>query len=80
MVYLEIISPEKLLYTGEITIVKLPGTLGSFEIMDHHAPIISTLTKGKIKIKDTRGLITYFEINGGLMEASDSKINVLVDK
>jgi len=80
MVYLEIISPEKLLYTGEITIVKLPGTLGSFEIMDHHAPIISTLTKGKIKIKDTRGLITYFEINGGLVEASDSKINVLVDK
>ena len=80
MVYLEIISPEKLLYTGEITIVKLPGTLGSFEIMDHHAPIISTLTKGKIKIKDTNGLITYFEINGGLMEASDSKINVLVDK
>jgi len=80
MVYLEIISPEKLLYTGEITIVKLPGTLGSFEIMDHHAPIISTLTKGKIKIKDTNGLITYFEINGGLVEASSSQINVLVDK
>ena len=80
MVYLEIISPEKLLYKGEITIVKLPGTLGSFEIMDHHAPIISTLTKGKIKIKDTRGLITYFEINGGLVEASGNQINVLIDK
>jgi len=80
MVYLEIISQEKLLYTGEITIVKLPGTLGSFEIMDHHAPIISTLTKGKIKIKDTHGLITYFEINGGLVEASSNQINVLVDK
>jgi len=80
MVYLEIISPEKLLYTGEITIVKLPGTLGSFEIMDHHAPIISTLTKGNIKIKDTNGLITYFEINGGLVEASSNQINVLVDK
>lgn len=80
MAYLEIISPEKLLYTGEIAIVKLPGSLGSFEIMDHHAPIISTLAKGKIKIKDIRGLITYFMINGGLVEASSNHINVLVDK
>jgi F-type H+-transporting ATPase subunit epsilon len=80
MVYLEIISPEKLLYTGEITIVKLPGTLGSFEIMDNHAPIISTLSKGKIKVKDTNGEITFFEISGGLVEASDNRINVLVEK
>lgn len=80
MVYLEIISPEKLLYTGEITIVKLPGTLGSFEIMDNHAPIISTLSKGKIKVKDIKGEITFFEISGGLVEASDNRINVLVEK
>ena len=80
MVYLEIISPEKLLYTGEIAIVKLPGTLGSFEIMDNHAPIISTLSKGKIKVKDTKGVITFFEISGGLVEASDNRINVLVEK
>ncbi|HZK95801.1 MAG TPA: F0F1 ATP synthase subunit epsilon [Prolixibacteraceae bacterium] len=79
MIYLEIISPEKMLYTGEITIVKLPGTLGSFEIMDNHAPIISTLSKGKIKVKDTKGVITFFEIRGGLVEASDNRINVLVE-
>ena len=48
MMYLEIITPEKMLFTGEITIIKLPGTLGSFEIMNNHAPIISTLTFGKI--------------------------------
>jgi F-type H+-transporting ATPase subunit epsilon len=80
MLNLEIISPEKRMFTGVIKIVKLPGTLGSFEIMENHAPIISTLTKGKIKVKDTAGVITFYEINGGLVEASNNQINVLVEK
>ena len=77
--YLEIISPEKLIFAGEIKIVKLPGSLGSFEIMKNHAPIISTLIKGKIKVKETNGIITYFEISGGLVEASNNEIRVLVE-
>ena len=77
--HIEIITPEKLLFAGEIKLVKLPGTLGSFEIMENHAPIISTLTKGKIKVKDKNGIITYFDINGGLIEASNNQINVLVE-
>ena len=77
--HIEIITPEKLLFAGEIKLVKLPGTLGSFEIMENHAPIISTLTKGKIKVKDKTGIITYFDINGGLIEASNNQINVLVE-
>lgn len=79
MMHIEIITPEKLLFAGEIKLVKLPGTLGSFEIMENHAPIISTLTKGKIKVKDKNGILTYFEINGGLIEASNNQINVLVE-
>ncbi len=79
MMHLEIISPEKQMFAGEITIVKLPGTLGSFEIMENHAPIISTLTKGKIKVKETNGVISYFEINGGLIEASNNEVKVLVE-
>lgn len=79
MMYLEIITPEKLLFAGEIRIVKLPGTIGSFEIMENHAPIISTLTKGKIKVKETNGVVTYFEINGGLVEGSNNEIRVLVE-
>lgn len=79
MMHIEIITPEKLLFAGEIKLVKLPGTLGSFEIMQNHAPIISTLTKGKIKVKDKNGIITYFKINGGLIEASNNQINVLVE-
>lgn len=77
--HIEIITPEKLLFAGEIKLVKLPGTLGSFEIMENHAPIISTLSKGKIKVKETNGNIVYFEIVGGLVEASNNEIKVLVE-
>ncbi|MCX6238451.1 MAG: ATP synthase F1 subunit epsilon [Bacteroidia bacterium] len=79
MMHIEIITPEKLLFAGEIKLVKLPGTLGSFEIMENHAPIISTLSKGKIKVKETNGNIVYFEIVGGLVEASNNEIKVLVE-
>lgn len=79
MVYLEIITPEKLLFSGQIRIVKLPGTVGSFEIMKNHQPIISTLAKGTITVKETNGTISHFEINGGLVEASNNEIKVLVE-
>lgn len=79
MLHLEIITPEKVLFSGDIKIVKLPGTLGSFEIMRYHAPLISTLTKGKIKVKEMNGLITNFEITGGLVEVSNNEIKVLVE-
>ncbi len=79
MIYLDIITPEKLLFAGEIKIVKLPGTLGSFEIMENHAPMISTLAKGKIKVKDANGVISNFEISTGLVEVSNNEIKVLVE-
>jgi len=79
MMYLEIITPEKLLFAGEIKLIKLPGISGSFEIMTNHAPIISILTPGKIKVRETNDIVSYFEINGGLVEASNNKVKVLVD-
>jgi F-type H+-transporting ATPase subunit epsilon len=77
--YLEIITPEESLFAGDIKIIKLPGSLGSFEIMENHASIITTLTQGKIKVKETSGTISYFEITGGLVEVSDNKVKVLVE-
>lgn len=79
MLHLEIITPEKVLFSGDIKIIKLPGALGSFEILVNHAPLISTLIKGKIKVKEMNGLITYFEINSGLIEVSNNEIKVLVE-
>ena len=51
---LDIITPEKLLFEGEIKSVKLPGTNGEFEILNKHAPIISTLSKGEICVTNSK--------------------------
>ena len=80
MMNLEIITSEKLLFTGEIKIVKLPGVSGSFEIMENHAPIISTLMQGKIKVKEINDMVSYFEIKGGLVELSKNDVKVLVEE
>jgi F-type H+-transporting ATPase subunit epsilon len=75
---LDIITPERKIYSGKIKLVKLPGTKGSFEILKNHAPIISTLEKGKIKIIDMQNDIHFFDITDGVVEASANKIVVLI--
>ncbi len=75
--YLEIITPEEKVFSGEIKLIRVPGTKGSFEILQNHAPIISTLEKGDIKVISSSGKEEHFEINGGLIEVSDNKIIVL---
>jgi F-type H+-transporting ATPase subunit epsilon len=77
--YLEIITPEKKLFAGEIELVKLPGTGGSFEVLMNHAPAISTLMAGKIKVKESNGNLTYFDIKGGVVETVNNNIIILVD-
>ena len=77
--HLEIITPEKMLFSGDIDIVKLPGTTGSFEIMINHAPLISTLMAGRIKVKDINGVVSYFDISSGVVEVLNNKVNVLVE-
>ena len=79
MLVLEIITPEKKLFTGAIKIVKLPGANGSFEIMENHAAIISTLGKGTVRVKEFNGTVSNFEIEGGLVEVSDNEVKVLVE-
>jgi F-type H+-transporting ATPase subunit epsilon len=77
--FLEIITPEKKLYSGDAEIVKLPGTSGYFEIMLNHAPLVSTLIAGKIKVTDSKGVIAYFEISGGVVEVVNNNVIVLID-
>ena len=77
--YLEIITPENKLFAGEAELVKLPGSNGSFEVLMNHAPTISTLTEGQIKVKDSNGNLAYFEIRSGVVEVKHNNIIVLVD-
>ena len=77
--YLEIITPDKKVFEGEVKLVQVPGSKGSFEILKNHAPIISTLEKGTIKIQDEHGKEHFFEVDGGVIENKANKIIVLVE-
>lgn len=76
---LEIIAPDQNLYSGEVDLIQVPGSKGSFEILRNHAPIISTLEPGRIKIVDVKGGTTFFEVDGGVIEAKNNKIIVLAE-
>ena len=77
--FLEIITPEKKAFEGEVTSVKFPGISGGFEILNNHAPIISALTKGDIKIITSDKKTERFSINGGVIEMQKNKIIVLAE-
>tara|TARA_B100001540_G_C15778561_1_gene629851 strand:+ start:121 stop:357 length:237 start_codon:yes stop_codon:yes gene_type:complete len=76
---LEIITPEKKLFNGEVISVKLPGSTGEFEVLNNHAPIISTLNKGEIRIINSQKEIKKIPINGGVIELQNNKIIVLAN-
>ena len=77
--YLEIITPDNKLYSGEVDAVKLPGAEGSFGVLKNHAPIIATLKKGIVKITDVKKHVENIDINGGVVEVLRNKIIVLAE-
>ena len=64
---------------GDVSLIQLPGSNGGFEILKNHAPIISTLEKGVLKIKETNGEEQHFDVDGGVIENKANKIIVLVE-
>ncbi|MDR2911308.1 MAG: ATP synthase F1 subunit epsilon [Bacteroidales bacterium] len=77
--FLEIITPDKKIFEGNVKLVKLPGSKGSFEILKNHAPIVSMLDKGVLKVIEENGEEHLFEVNGGVIENKANKIIVLVE-
>ena len=89
---LSIVSPEALLFNGEVESVTLPGTSGYFQILNNHAPLVSTLAAGKVKIEGKINLeeinrekfeykegFTYLDIISGSVEVLDNKVTILTD-
>ncbi|OFY85018.1 MAG: ATP synthase F1 subunit epsilon [Bacteroidetes bacterium RIFCSPLOWO2_12_FULL_35_15] len=77
--FLEIITPDKKVYSGDVDAVKLPGAEGSFGVLKNHAPIIATLKKGTVKITNAKKEVENFEINGGVVEVLNNKIIILAE-
>ncbi len=74
----QIITPQKLLLKGEAEMIVVPGTKGELGILPHHAPLLSTLKKGVVRIKQKEEEQS-FPIEGGLIEISSNKVVVLAD-
>ncbi len=77
--FLEIITPDKKVFAGEVKLIQLPGSKGAFEILNNHAPIISTLEKGKIRYVDMDDHSSSVDVSGGVVETKDNKIIVLAE-
>ena len=77
---LEILTPERKLFSGEVYGVQMPGISGSFEVLDKHAPLVSALKPGRVKVlKDKQNHFTHFDIQGGFVEVLNNKVTVLVE-
>jgi F-type H+-transporting ATPase subunit epsilon len=76
---IEIITPDKKVFEGDIKSIRVPGKKGSFQVLKDHAPIISTLQNGPVIIVDQDGTETNFEINGGVIEVKSNTIILLAE-
>ena len=75
---LDIVTPDKKVFSGKISGVKVPGSDGAVELLNNHAPIISTLEKGAVRIKTKDGE-QNIEIDGGILEMLNNKIIILAE-
>lgn len=76
---LEIITPEKTIFSGKVSLVQLPGSSGSFEVLKNHAPLVAALKAGKIKVKDLDNKISFIEVKGGTVQVENNHVLVLAE-
>lgn len=76
---LQIITPGKIVFRDDATSVSAPGTLGGFQILYDHAPLISTIEVGELRVKDTKGNDLLYATSGGFLEVKDNNVVVLAE-
>lgn len=75
---ISILSPDKEIFSGAITSVKVPGVSGQFEILNNHAPLVSALGEGKVRIRKKDGEELSFSIEKGFIEVLYNQVSLLV--
>jgi F-type H+-transporting ATPase subunit epsilon len=77
--HLEILTPEKKVFEGTVLSATFPGTDGSFQVLDNHAPLISLLKDGVVEYKSKEASVQRVTITGGVVEVLKNKVIVLAD-
>jgi F-type H+-transporting ATPase subunit epsilon len=76
---LEIVSPRRVVYSGDATSVSLPGAMGGFQVLHSHAPLLSSLNVGTMKLRTVEGTDVYYATSGGFVEVRDNVVTVVVE-
>ncbi len=78
--HLVVLTPEKKYFEGEVSLIQVPGSdeMGAFEILANHAPIVSSIRSGKVRIKTDKEEKIFF-VKGGFLEAANNDISLLVE-
>lgn len=76
---LEILTPERKIFSGNVYGVQLPGIAGLFEVLDRHAPMVSALKEGRLKILNDKNTTSSYTIKSGFVEVLNNKTTVLVE-
>lgn len=79
LIQVEILTSEKVIYRGRVKSITLPGVMGSFQVLYNHAPLISILESGKIKIVNDQDDVVYLSVSSGFAEVKNNLVTVLVD-
>ncbi|MCS7229415.1 MAG: ATP synthase F1 subunit epsilon [Candidatus Kryptonium sp.] len=79
LIQVEILTPENVIYRGKVKSITLPGVMGSFQVLYNHAPLISILEVGRVKIVEETGNALYFVISNGFAEVKNNVVSVFVD-
>ncbi|MBK8555260.1 MAG: ATP synthase F1 subunit epsilon [Lewinellaceae bacterium] len=75
---LTILSPEKEIFSGAVKSVKVPGSAGAFEMLENHAPIVSSLEEGEVRIIKENGSKETFRVRGGFVEMLNNEVSLLI--
>ena len=75
---LTILSPEKEIFSGDVKSVKVPGSAGQFEMLDNHAPIVSSFEAGEVRVIKANGEKLTFIVDGGFVEMLNNDVSLLV--
>ncbi len=77
--HLKVLSPIEFLYEGNVVLVQFPGTMGSFEVLNNHAPLIARIDKGQLKVIDEGRNKFFIDVSAGIVEIKDNHIVVLTE-
>ncbi len=77
--HLEIVTPKKVMFNGEVTSFSAPGVLGGFQVLRSHAPLLSDISIGEVKLVDIAGVELRYATSGGVVEVRENKVILLAE-